>query len=201
MKAFSIHDRLNFFGKITNADTVPGPLIETIEYAGEESGGIIYVGKGDQTPFDVAYGMIDTRRRSGDGEGGQLGMPFFAEFYIDAKGAETNKKDIVLKVQGFFFDEPATGATGYQASRYDRLDASGKVVIPNGGSNGEWKDVAIYTVPEGELAVGLQPKAAFSDSKYKHFRCYASWTKYAAGPPEVVGDDLEVRAFLHKDVE
>ena len=182
MNGFSIHDRLNYFGKAT----IAGPLLESNDYGAQNSGGVIYVGKGDQTPLDKGYGMIATRK---DSKGGQLGQPYFAEFFVN-DASEESTPEIILKVQGAFW---GTKQPGWTDSKYDPLKPDGKVPDSYAGEGSPtWKDLGVLTIPAGEYDERLHPRVAFSDSKYKHFRCYAEFT---------ADEGVTVLAFLHKAVE
>ncbi|GMO28538.1 MAG: hypothetical protein Ta2B_09270 [Termitinemataceae bacterium] len=174
MKLFSIHDRLNYFGKVTGDGSTLKVLDEAV-LGGDPSGGTIYVGQGNQTAMDQPYGMIDTRKRSKDGQGGQLGQPFFAEFFFSE---DNNTADMVFEVQGGY--KPTAGASA--RDQYDPLDASGNVVEPT-----TWVTLASLTIPAGLYDGINRPRVAFSDSPFKHFRCRAK-----------TDSGVVVQAYLHK---
>jgi hypothetical protein len=122
---YSINDAGNCFGKATAAGDLDQGL---------------YVGRGPSSQ------MICTRKNS---EGGQLGIPFFAEFYID--GAPADSSSLTLTVYG----------------AKDNADDSGaKPVKPTGG----WNKVGELVIPAGEFDDELRYRVPFSDSKYKWFK-------------------------------
>lgn len=126
MNNFSIHDERNSFGTATAAGELPNQL-----YVGKGSGNKTYW----------------TRR---DSQGGQLGVPFFAEFFVQPADGVMPTGDVALTIEG----APDTATTTDTPSP----------------AAAAWKLVGNLTIPK-EAFDDIAPfRVGFSNSKYKWFR-------------------------------
>jgi hypothetical protein len=153
MIKYSIYDKLNCFGETLDGSTASDNL---------------YVGPGNN-PY--AY----TERNKA--EGGEIGVPYFAEFRLKADATTT--KTTTLTVEG----APDTAS---QAADAD------KNAPPPPPADAAWVQVGGLAIPAGKAATGISYKVAFSDSVNKWFR-----VKVTPGAGETA--TLAFSAFLLRD--